>query len=586
MKLAVYLLAAFGLACTAESVGDASSNIINGRRSVSDNENWTVAVVLSGLPCSGTVIGPYHVLTAKHCVYDESRPLEPNEIAIADGLDINFGDVTTHSVHEWVSTSGAYTPSDLGSGRDIAVIIVNEPFVGITPRTLGRTVPANGSDATIVGFGRSTESNLVSSAGTKFVGDTRIIDSPGRLIQAGGDSWICFGDSGGPLLVGSDVVGVTSFLQGDCSVDGSFFFVAVAAHLELIEEALAILPPCEPSEELCDEVDNNCDGVVDEGCNMLGEACVTAMDCLDRLCESVDATNVCVRSCDPASGAPACPEEFHCAETGCGTGHCVRGAAGSRADGEECSDESQCVSRRCAMVGETMRCARQCESAAGDCGEGLVCDGSSGCDECLLLDDSSLPRLLGVSCTMDEQCMSGDCTEDEGTANGFCTASCGEADPCPSDFRCREARCIAVDPRELGEDCEVHEECASGECVDVDGALTCVGPCAGCAGGFECVATSAGERCVRDGLPLGADCTAATECRSGSCIGGLCSRDCDDVRCPASFECHVAEDASLCLPLPASGGCGCGVVQETPWSSGGFLVAMLMLVWRRNRFPL
>lgn len=241
MKHLVFLLAFLGLACTAESVGDVSSNIINGRRSVGDNENWTVAVVLSGLPCSGTVIGPYHVLTAKHCVYDESRPLEPNEIAVAEGTDIEFGDITTHSVQEWVSTSGAYTSADLGSGRDIAVIIVNEPFLNITPRTLGRTVPANGTDATIVGFGRSTQSNLVSSAGTKFIGETQIIDSFGRLIQIAGESWTCFGDSGGPLLVGTDVVGVTSFLIGDCSEAGEFFFVAVAAHLELIEEALAIL---------------------------------------------------------------------------------------------------------------------------------------------------------------------------------------------------------------------------------------------------------------------------------------------------------------------------------------------------------
>lgn len=615
MKRFLSLALLLSLACTGEEYGPSSSNIINGTPVTGDTEDWTVAVYNAGITsenaglCSGTVIGPHVVLTAKHCVYSEPSggggvweavPAHDLLVFVGNDLTSSGGVTSRRAVREWRSTSGAYRDSDLGTGRDIAVLIVDEPFTTITPRGVGRTVPGNGTPATIVGFGRTNPNDNVESSGTKYIGNTAIAGSDGQRIQTIGDSWTCQGDSGGPLLVGNNVVGVTSYGIGGCGSRSVHIFVAVAAHLELIDDALAFVPPCEPSDEVCDGFDNNCDGITDEGCVSIGEACTSAVECGGGLCESVGGENVCTRACDPSSSIAMCPFTFHCQETGCGTGLCARGEEGSRADGEECSSESQCFSRRCTDVAGTMRCSRQCEAGANDCGSGLLCESTGECNSCIPEEASTRPRSFGAQCTMDEQCLSTDCTEGEGTAMAFCTASCAVDNPCPSGFRCRDDRCLAGDPRGLGEDCTVATDCQSGECADIEDESICVGPCddGSCLVGFECTTTSLGERCVLGGAPIGTECANGSECRSGECLT-TCTRTCDDFPCPSGFDCVETGGESGCF-LPGNGPMGPLVVpfvdeggctvspgttgQSIPWSAGlilgGFFIALRR---RRNR---
>ena len=402
-------------ACVAEPVDGLQSGIING--STTTGQPWTVAVLNLGRSgtgglCSGTLIGDYAVLTAKHCVYQEQASgawaaVPPSELLIVVGTDIQSagGIAQTSNVYEVRSTPGVYTDAALEGGTDIAVILLPAPFVDVTPQTIARSNPSVGAPATIVGFGRNDPGT--DDSGVKYIGDTAIAEVGSRLIRAAGRSWTCQGDSGGPLLVGSTVHGVTSFGVGGCGSRSLHYFTNVAGHTALLDDALAWRPPCDAEPERCDGLDNDCNGIVDEGCTPLGETCTAAMDCGDGRCEDFGAGRVCVRTCDPRSAVPRCPFGFHCEATGCGEGACIEGSEGPRVDGDECATAADCFSRRCIDVGGTMRCSRQCDPSAGDCGAGNLCETASGCGDCVPVELSTSPRPFGSPCDTDVQCADG-----------------------------------------------------------------------------------------------------------------------------------------------------------------------------------
>lgn len=608
--------------CDAAAPGGAGPRVAVERQAIIDGmresgRESVVAIVARerstvGL-CTGSVIGPYHVMTAKHCVYNQSgdrMPASAFSVVVGDDLTRSGGIDSVSRVSEIRTVSGDDLDRDVRNGDDIAILLLSNRL-SVPALPTATRAPSVGSEVTIIGFGRTMPGVPdPDDAGIKFIGTAEVTGIDTHLIQTEGESATCEGDSGGPLLdERGAVAGITSFgLDMECMSSLSLY-TRVSRHAELIEDALRWSPSCpDAAPETCNGVDDNCDGVVDEVCRDIGDSCNANTECEGGLCARIDGRNQCTSACDPTEALPECSKGTTCRAMGCGIGRCVAAEDGATADGDACSAHSQCASGFCGSVEGMRLCARACRTPGGDsCPMGQVCDtsdGSGGCGSCVRVTLSRALRPFGAVCDSATQCESGMCMG-AGMTGAFCTRACGALEPCGPGLHCRDATCVAGALGTPGTSCVSDMDCGmlAPRCTARDGDRVCAADCATddtCGVGLECTASDDGaRRCLRAGTALGLPCTQAAECTTGLCDGGRCARLCSaSTPCPDGFECRSGTDAAsdpLCQRLePASstaaadaGGCAvaAGARRLASWAQ---LAGWLLLAWvlqRRRRCP-
>jgi hypothetical protein len=360
-----------------------------------------------------------------------------------------------------------------------------------------------------------------------------------------------------------------------------------------------------PSDEVCDGLDNDCDGEVDEGnpggggaCGSMVGSCMRGVNVcrggrlvceggregMPEVCNGLDDDCDGMIDEDLPEGGPCGSNVGRCMQ---GRERCVmgrmvcEGAVGPRPEECNCQDDD-CDG----MVDEAG------EGGAALCGGGSVCAGAPSCGCLRPCASGEFPCPAGRTCqeVMGQRLCVGDpcagisCPMGQVCSNGACRSLC-DGVTCEAPLVCdpRNGRCVSNDCRTLN-NCAPNELCLQGRCVTdrcasvncpmgqacVDG--NCVPSCTGvsCASGEVCDQATGMCRAMTSDPCAGVMCAGNQVCnpstrmcqlsqcgpqstcpRGQRCdpLNGMCTDDrCATVRCPSGEVC--SEGVCRAAPRP------------------------------------
>lgn len=166
--------------------------------------------------CTGTIVDTHWVLTAQHCV-------EVPELRRSVYVGSDRGEQSRREENRYVSDYAVWAPEG-----DVALAHVVQPLPTDRIRKVRSSVVNFGGAGSVYGWGAGTLNRLKTAQA--YVGRSApgIRAFSGKhtafLVQYSGNAKTGRGDSGGPLFIGDEIAGVTSFIPG--RGDGVFAYFA------------------------------------------------------------------------------------------------------------------------------------------------------------------------------------------------------------------------------------------------------------------------------------------------------------------------------------------------------------------------
>jgi hypothetical protein len=214
-----------------------------------DEHRGVVAVLTTstGTICSGVVVAPRVVLTARHCVAPvENGPnvacartrfgatVDPDSVAVATTTEGATPDRRHGVVRVLVPENKAFC------GYDIAALILARPLEAALVVPLRDEPAKSGETFTALGFGRDGEQKSGTRRRREGLHVSCVGDACANRQLASAEWWgegaVCDGDSGGPALdEGGRVLGIASRKREGCAAT---VYLDVAASAQFVQASL------------------------------------------------------------------------------------------------------------------------------------------------------------------------------------------------------------------------------------------------------------------------------------------------------------------------------------------------------------